>query len=98
LKIADYKKEIKNRELSNQNYDILSFSWNLDDADGYLIKLVERIDYSYEKIDYNPGTDKRKKPHYVLALPDTVEISEVFDNNLKLELLNEKKDKIESLS
>jgi hypothetical protein len=76
----------------------LSFSWNLDDADGYLIKLVERIDYSYEKTDYNPGTDKRKQPHYVLALPDTVEISEVFADNLKLELLNEKTDKIESLS
>ncbi len=98
LKIADYKEEIKNRELSNQNYDILSFSWKLDDADGYLIKLVERIDYSYEKVDYNPGADKRKKPHYVLALPDTVEMTDVLNNNLKLELLNNKTDKIESLS
>jgi hypothetical protein len=70
----------------------------LDDADGYLIKLVERIDYSYEKVDYNPGADKRKKPHYVLALPDTVEMTDVLNNNLKLELLNNKTDKIESLS
>ena len=97
LKIADNNEEVKNRKLFNQNFDVLSFSWTLDDADGYLIKLVERIDYSYEKTDHNPSS-KKEVPHYVLALPDTVDILEVFNNNLKLEILNEKTDRIESLS
>jgi hypothetical protein len=44
----------------------LSFSWDLSDADAYLIKLVERIDYSYEKVDY--GGNKRVS--YILALPN----------------------------
>jgi hypothetical protein len=43
----------------------LSFSWRLDDVDGYLIKLVDRIDYSYEKIDQTLA----KHVLYVLALP-----------------------------
>jgi hypothetical protein len=59
--------------------------------------LVERVDYSYEKTDYNPST-KQEIPHYVLVVPDTVDISEVFANNLKLELLNKKAYKIENLS
>ena len=97
LKIADYREEVKNRRISNQNFDVLSFSWKRDTSDWYLIKLVERVDYSYEKTDYNPST-KQEIPHYVLVVPDTVDISEVFANNLKLELLNKKAYKIENLS
>jgi hypothetical protein len=41
----------------------------LSDADAYLIKLVERIDHSYEKADYkSKGSDVNVI--YVLALPD----------------------------
>jgi hypothetical protein len=43
----------------------LSFSWKIEDVDAYLIKLVDRIDYSYEKSDY-----KSASPIYVLALPE----------------------------
>ncbi|MBO7505338.1 hypothetical protein J6T66_04315 [bacterium] len=60
---------MKNWKVTGQSYDILSFSWDLSDADAYLIKLVERIDYSYEKVDYN--SDKyNKRVTYVLALPN----------------------------
>jgi hypothetical protein len=52
LKIADVEEEVKNWKVSGQTYDVLSFSWDLDDVDAYLIKLVERIDHSYEKVDY----------------------------------------------
>ena len=98
LKIADWDVEVKNWKVVWQTFDILSFSWDLSDsADAYLIKLVERIDYSYEKADYNGN----KRVSYVLALPNWVELSDLYKNNVKLELINDKSDKkiktIESL-
>ena len=100
LKIADWDVEVKNWKVTGQSYDILSFSWDLSDADAYLIKLVERIDYSYEKVDYN--SDKyNKRVTYVLALPNWIELSDLYENKIKLELLNDNKKKnmktIESL-
>ena len=73
LKIADWDVEVKGRKVWSQNYDTLSFYWRLSDVDAYLIKLVERIDNSYEKQDY---TNKSTAVRYVLALPDGVEIDE----------------------
>jgi hypothetical protein len=70
LKIADIDEEVKNWRLLGQTYDVLSFSWDLEDVDGYLIKLVDRIDYSYEKQDY-----KSKQAYYVLALPKSTSLS-----------------------
>ena len=97
LKIADWDVEVKNWKVVWQTYDILSFSWDLSNADAYLIKLVERIDYSYEKVDYKGN----KRVSYVLALPNWVELSDLFENKVKLELINDKSDKkmktIESL-
>jgi hypothetical protein len=66
LKIADKNVEVKNFKVDGQTYDDLTFSWMLDDVDAYLIKLVERVDYSYEKADY---TDNSVKVRYVLAVP-----------------------------
>jgi hypothetical protein len=66
LKIADVNSEVKNFKVKGQTYDDLSFSWTLDDVDAYLIKLVERVDHSYEKSDY---TDNSVRVRYVLALP-----------------------------
>ena len=93
LKIADVWEEVKNWKVSGQNYDVLSFSWLLDDSDAYLLKLVERVDSSYEKSDYNLKVPVR----YVLALPDYVDVSTVY-SWFKLELLNKKIDTIENLS
>jgi hypothetical protein len=66
LKIADEEEEVKNWKVYGQTYDTLSMSWRLGDADAYLIKLVERVDHSYEKADYEIKTPVR----YVLALPE----------------------------
>ena len=91
LKIADWDVEVKNWKVTGQSYDILSFSWDLSDADAYLIKLVERIDYSYEKRDYD------RRVNYILALPNWIELSDLYANNIKLELLNDKKDNIKTI-
>ena len=88
LKIADWDVEVKWRKIWSQNYDTLSFSWRLSDVDAYLIKLVERIDNSYEKQDYNKSTSV----HYVLALPDGVEFEDT-----SIELLNNSKWAIKDL-
>ena len=85
LKIADWDVEVKNWKVIWQSYDTLSFSWDLSDADAYLIKLVERIDLSYEKNDY------KRQVNYILALPNWTELSSLFENKVKLELLNDKK-------
>ena len=89
LKIADWDVEVKNWKVTWQSYDLLSFSWDLSDADAYLIKLVERIDYSYEKVDYNGN----KRVSYVLALPNWVELSDLLANKVRLELIKDRKKK-----
>jgi len=94
LKIADVEEEVKNWKVSGQTYDVLSFSWDLDDVDAYLIKLVERIDHSYEKVDYA----WKEAVHYVLALPDYIVVDEEYAKNTKLELLNKKINTIQNLS
>ena len=98
LKIADWDEEVKNWKVTWQSFDILSFSWKLSGADAYLIKLVERIDYSYEKVDY--GSNKRVS--YVLALPNGVDVSTLIENKVKLELIKDKRkntiDTIEKLN
>ena len=86
LKIADVDEEIKNRKVYGQSYDTLSMSWTLGDADAYLIKLVERIDHSYEKADY----DVKTPVHYVLALPEWTDLDELYQKKTKLELLSKK--------
>jgi hypothetical protein len=58
---------VRDWRVAGQNYDILTFTWKLEDVDAYLIKLVERIDHSYEKADF---TSIEAPVHYVLALPD----------------------------
>ena len=94
LKIADENLEVKNRKVTGQTYDILSLSWDLSDVDAYLIKLVERVDYSYEKSDY---INKATPVHYVLALPDDISNDYLYENKVKLELLR-KIDNIQNLS
>lgn len=90
LKIADWKTEVKNRKVLWQTYDSLQFSWSAkENVDGYLIKLVDRIDNSYEKSDY-----ATVNPKYVLVLPDWINVDEL--DSLKLELLK-KTDKISKL-
>ena len=91
LKIADWDVEVKNWEVIWQSYDILSFSWDLSDVDAYLIKLVERIDYSYEK------NDAKAPISYILALPNGVELSDLYENKIKLELLNDTKKTIKTI-
>ena len=82
LKIADSNVEVKNRKVSWQSYDTLQFSRDTDEnVDGYLIKLVERIDNSYEKEDYKWSAVK-----YVLALPEGINVDEL-SGDVKLELL-----------
>ncbi len=95
LKIADLNKEVKNRKVLWQTYDALQFSWSKDESiDWYLIKLVERIDNSYEKKDYTSVTTPVK---YVLAVPEEINLDELYSNNTKLELLREKGKKIKDL-
>ena len=87
LKIADEEEEVKNWKVYGQTYDTLSMSWRLGDADAYLIKLVERVDHSYEKADYEIKTPVR----YVLALPEWVSLDDLYQKNTKLELLTKTK-------
>ena len=92
LKIADNKEEVKNWKVVWQTYDSLTFSWRLDrDADAYLIKLVDRIDYSYEKSDISSPNVL-----YILAVPEEINLEDLYSKNLKLELLK-KIEKIEKL-
>jgi hypothetical protein len=67
LKIADKNCEVKNFKVTGQTYDVLYLSWKQEDVDAYLIKLVERVDHSYEKADY---TSLSTPVHYVLAIPN----------------------------
>lgn len=84
LKIADTNNEVKNWEVVGQSYDTLSFSWKLEDVDGYLIDLMDRIDYNYEK-KYS-----HLRPIYVLALPKTwPSLDELYANWTKLELIGD---------
>ncbi len=84
LKIADLNTEVKKWEVMWQNYDSLQLSRNADQRiDGYLIKLVERIDNSYEKVDYKTVTPVK----YVLALPEGTDVNELYSSGVKLELL-----------
>ena len=85
LKIADVNEEVKNWKVVWQTYDTLSFSWKVEDVDAYLIKLVDRIDYSYEKSDY-----KSASPIYVLALPEWTDLQDLYSKNTELELLSDK--------
>ena len=59
-----------------------------------MIKLVEKIDYSYEKVDYTSKSSHVSK--YVLVLPKTTSLEETIDSEISLELLN-KTDKIKNL-
>ena len=94
LKIADWDQEVKNWRVVWQTYDSLSFSWDVENVDAYLIKLVERIDHSYEKADY---TSISTPVHYVLALPNWISnLDELISNGTKLELLK-KMSSIQSL-
>jgi len=95
LKIADFNQEVKNWRVVGQSYDTLSFSWLLDaDADAYLIKLVERIDHSYEKAEYSRnGRVIESSYRYVLALPE----GSVISDSLKLELLKKKVKSIKNI-
>ena len=84
LKIADWDEEVKNRKVKWQTYDNLSFSWTLNNnVDGYLIKLVERIDHSYEKSDFEGSAPVS----YVLALPQWTDLGKLYDDKIKLELI-----------
>jgi septation ring formation regulator EzrA len=67
LKIADKYGEVKNLKVTGQTYDVLYLSWKQEDVDAYLIKLVERVDHSYEKADY---TSVSTPVHYILAIPN----------------------------
>ena len=84
LKISDWNLEIKNWQVDGQTYDDLRFSWDAEDVDAYLIKLVERVDNSYEKLDY---TSVATPVLYVLAIPDQMDIDELYSWNAKLEIL-----------
>ena len=90
LKIADSDLEVKNWRVQWQTFDSLSFSWRINGTDAYLIKLVDRVDYSYEKQDYN--YDKWiYKPIYVLVLPDTIDVSNLDKWSVKVELYSSKR-------
>ena len=93
LKIADWNIEIKNWKVDSQGYDDLRFSWYASDTDAYLIKLVERVDNSYEKSDYKYVTTP---VIYVLAIPKSKSIDDLYSWDVKLELLR-KTEKIEKL-
>ena len=92
LKIADYKEEVKWWDVWRQTSNIVTFYWKNSNADAYLIKLVERIDNSYEKEDY---TNSRTPVSYILALPEWTELEELYDNWTEVELLNNEFGKIE---
>jgi hypothetical protein len=67
--------EIKNWQVDGQTYDDLRFSWDAEDVDAYLIKLVERVDNSYEKLDYKSVTTP---VIYVLAIPEQMDVDELY--------------------
>ena len=80
LKIADEKEEVKNREVWSQNYDTFAFHRDVTDVDAYLIKLVDRVDSSYEKQDQNAN--------YVLVLPDEINIEDLYDKKTRIKIGN----------
>ncbi len=88
LKIADGDQEVKNWKVKWQSYDSFTLSWKTEEVDAYLIKLVTRVDTSYEKSDR-----ESKRVSYILAIPEWFEI----DENNKLELVNTKKYPIKDL-
>ena len=93
LKIADSNSEVKNWEVAGQSYDNISFSWKLENVDGYLIDLTQRIDYNYEK-------NFVVSPIYVLALPNwSPSLNDLYANWTRLELIEDNKEfrKIEKL-
>jgi hypothetical protein len=61
--------------VDGQTYDDLQFSWDAEDVDAYLIKLVERVDHSYEKKDY---TSVSTPVYYVLAIPERVSVDALY--------------------
>ena len=89
LKIADWDQEVKNWKVKWQTYDSFTLSWKTEEVDAYLIKLVTRIDVSYEKLDR--GTKNRV--YYILVLPDWLE----SNDSDKLELVDTKKLTIKNL-
>ncbi len=92
LKIADTNTEVKNREVAGQSYDTLSFSWKLENVDGYLIDLMDRIDLNYEK-KYS-----HLRPIYVLALPKWApSLDQLFASWTKLELIGDEKENFEKI-
>lgn len=93
LKIADWDTEVKQWRVMWQSYDVLSLSWKISDVDAYLIKLVDRIDNSYEKMDYTSDTADVR---YILAIPYGIEKDSLIEDETKLELLR-KTDTIKKL-
>jgi hypothetical protein len=53
----------------------------LEDVDAYLIKLVERVDHSYEKVDYTSAT---APVIYVLAVPDDIDQEALYKKKLEI--------------
>mgnify|MGYP002853791363 CR=1 FL=1 len=94
LKIADVDEEVKNWKVKWQSFDVLSFSRDLEDVDWYLIKLVERIDHSYEKLDFTSNIPV----HYILALPQWTDLDKLYEDDVKLEILNNKNRELKELS
>ncbi len=81
LKIADSNGEVKNWKVAGQSYDNISFSWRLENVDGYLIDLTQKIDYNYEKNFEVP-------PIYVLALPNwSPSLNDLYVSWTRLELI-----------
>ena len=91
LKIADWDQEVKWWRVKGQTYDSFTFSWKVESVDAYLIKLVTRIDTSYEKSDR-----KWNVARYILALPDWVSEEDLINNKYQLEVLD-KTDSIKNL-
>ena len=81
LKIADWDEEVKNRSAVGQSYDSITLSRDLEDVDAYLIKLVERVDHSYEKVDY---ISAMAPVIYVLAVPDDIDQEALYKKKLEI--------------
>lgn len=93
LKIADTDDEVKNWKVDWQSYDSLSFSWKLSqwNIDWYLVKLLDRIDYSYEKSDFDSAQSNGSLSldvKYILVLPRWTTLEQIYENDWKLELLD----------
>lgn len=76
LKISDYYEEVKNFKVNGQRFDNLSFSWRKSvekNVVWYLIKLTDRIDYSYEKEDKN----KKLIESWILLLPQWTNLTDL---------------------